>query len=193
MQFAVTWGFVASFLHDSLAIKHGRMIFHLPKCPHALSAISRRICGRLTRLCPGVKVWTRSDRTMSQGRRHEGTAVVLSHVNMCGARVMDHLMAKIAVALSWALLTQGDYGGRTMWVIIEMGRPFVAWTLCLLCMCTAKTISFNKSFKRIIPLVQCRYTSLKGVTSTLYLAALYILIFSLVLENCWNRSICLGN
>lgn len=40
-------------------------------------------------------------------------------------------MARIAAMLSGALLTQGDYGGRIIWVIMEMERPFVEWTISL--------------------------------------------------------------
>lgn len=82
VQPAVTWGFFAA----SFYVTHSVMIFQPGNCPRALSAISRRICSRLTWLswpCPGVKV--RKRRTVSQSWRHQGT-VVLTSVNVLLAK-----------------------------------------------------------------------------------------------------------
>lgn len=69
------------FWCDSFAIKDDRMIFHPPKCPHTIRIC---VCPALQhRLCPSVKVRKPSDRDMSQGWRHEGTAVERSHENVC--------------------------------------------------------------------------------------------------------------
>lgn len=89
VQPAVTWGvFVASFY-----VTHSLMIFQPGNCPHALLAIQRRICSRLTQLswpCPGVKV--RKRRPVSQSWRHQGT-VVLTSVNVLLAK--QHIRGQV--------------------------------------------------------------------------------------------------
>lgn len=71
------------------------MIFQLGNCPHTLS---------------GVKV--RKQRTMSQGWRHEGTAMVLTHVNICVMRSHGNREAIFLAKIS--AMVSDDYGGRMM-------------------------------------------------------------------------------
>lgn len=128
VQFAVTWGFVASF-YDSLAIKHSRMIFQPLNWPQ------RSVCNLVEDLCllDSTVSWCQSAKAVRQD--YESGMASCSHCSgpqpceyMCvwrEARVMSHFMAKIAAMLS------GDYGGKMIRVIMGMERPFVAWTFGL--------------------------------------------------------------
>ncbi len=111
-------GFCCLFLHDSLAIKHSRLIFWPLNCPHTL-----QFRGGFVAACLGCVLVSKCESCQTGLWVKDGVMKPLQWSSAMrifvwwGARVMGHFMAKIAATL------RGDYGGR-MTSRYENGKAF---------------------------------------------------------------------